>query len=79
MHSNNVSIEINMTDCKMIICDPDDKQAENYLFLIWELLAIYDGYFYKPKKRFLMAMKKMFQHYTEEVFNYGLIVISVSF
>ena len=39
--------------CDIEIVASDSVVAIDYLYLIWELLAIYDGYFYKPLSLFV--------------------------
>ena len=47
-NEKNISISIKKTECKLLIKGNDEKNNLDYIYLIWELLAWQDGYFYKP-------------------------------
>lgn len=47
-NEKNISISIKKTECKLLIKGNDEKDNLDYIYLIWELLAWQDGYFYKP-------------------------------
>ena len=48
-----IHIIIAERECDIEIMASDSAVAKEYLYLIWELLAIYDGYFYKPLSLFV--------------------------
>lgn len=43
-----IEINISHTICDVTIVNETDDAAREYLYLVWELLALYDGYFYEP-------------------------------
>lgn len=43
-----INICIDRTECKVEISHDSSEKAHEYLYLVWELLNWYDGYFYKP-------------------------------
>ena len=43
-----INIEIKDTECTVIL--KGEKDVEKTFYLIWELLFLYDGYFYEPKE-----------------------------
>lgn len=57
---NGAKIKIDICDkkCKIMIIHDTEDNVKNLYYVIWELLAWYDGYFYKPTKYYLGGKRK---------------------
>lgn len=53
-----IRIDICNEECKVVIIHISEEKGKNLLFTIWELLAWYDGYFYKPIRYYVNGKRR---------------------
>ncbi len=58
--SNGTSITVNIkkTLCYVCVENANGDITKEYLYIIWELIALYDGYFYRPLKYIIDGVEK---------------------